>query len=281
MLTSMATDWHRVVPGVVGPEGIRAYFQPIVRLSDLCAEGFEALARPVQELDVPSVEGMFDAAEDLGCGADLDWSCRRAALREVTALPDRSLLFLNVQTTALLNPVHDVDQMLMLLKFSQWDPQRVVIEITERQPLRHKRRLALVLQDYWDAGFRFALDDVGEGYSTMDAAVMVCPDYLKIAGPISRAAEHDDVARKLVDQVMHLGDLVGARVIAEGIETPKQAACLVNLGVCLGQGYWVGRPAPALHATTRAAIRHARTVLSDGVYATGPLEYERIGGWLV
>jgi EAL domain-containing protein (putative c-di-GMP-specific phosphodiesterase class I) len=217
----------------------------------------------------------------MGVGPDLDWSCRRAALREVGALPDRSLLFLNVHTTALLNPVHDVDQMLLLMRFARWDPQRVVVEITERQPLRHRRRLAHVLQQYWEAGFRFALDDVGEGYSTLDAAVLVSPDYLKIAGSVSRTVADDAAARREVRRIMRLGDLVGARVIAEGIETHPQARCLEELGVCLGQGYWLGRPSPALTATARAAVRHARAVLTRGAQPEGPVEFQRMGRWVV
>jgi EAL domain-containing protein (putative c-di-GMP-specific phosphodiesterase class I) len=278
---SGTVDWHDLVPRVIGPSGIHAFFQPIVRLSDFCVEGFEALARPALHLRVPSVEGMFVAADQMGVGPDLDWSCRRAALRQVAALPDRSLLFLNVHTTALLNPVHDVDQMLLLMRFSSWDPQRVVIEITERQQLLHRKRLASVLQQYWEAGFRFALDDVGEGYSTLDAAVLLSPDYLKVAGSVSRAVADDPAARREVRRILRLGDIVGARVIAEGIETRPQARCLEEMGVRLGQGYWLGRPSLALTATTRAAVRHARTVLTRAAEPEGPVEFERMGRWVV
>ena len=274
-------DWEHLVPRVIGTDGIKAFFQPIVRLADARAEGFEALARPAADLEVPSVEGMFTAAQKLGLGADLDWTCRRAALRDVLNLPDRSLLFLNVQTAALLHPVHDVDQMLMLLRFSGWDAQRVVIEITEREPLRHKRRMQAVLERYWAAGFRFALDDVGEGYSTLEAAVTVGPDYIKIAGSLSRAAAHDPAPRRAVRHALRIAEMVGARVIAEGIETAAQAEVMEELGVPLGQGYWLGRPAPALTATAAAAIRHARDVLAGDRQAAGPAEFERLGRWVV
>jgi EAL domain-containing protein (putative c-di-GMP-specific phosphodiesterase class I) len=274
-------DWSRLVPQVIGGGGIKSLFQPIVRLSDHRAEGFEALARPAGNLEVPSVEGMFKAAEEMGRGADLDWSCRRAALREVSDLPAQSLLFLNVQTTALLHPVHDVDQMLMLLRFSRWEPERVVIEITEREPLRHMRRMHAVLESYWAAGFRFALDDVGEGYSTLEAAVTVGPDYVKIAGPICRAAADDPQARRTIRHALRVADMVGARVIAEGIETAAQSEVLMDLGVTLGQGYLLGRPAPALVATTSAAIRHARSVLGGDMPLAGPAEFTRLGRWVV
>lgn len=273
--------WDLLVPRVLEDDGIKAFFQPIVRLRDCRAEGFEALARPARNLDVPSVEGMFNAAEALGLGADLDWACRRAALRDVTQLPAQSLLFLNVKTSALLHPVHDVDQMLMLLRFSRWEPQRVVLEITEREPLRHKRRLRAVLEQYWGAGFRFALDDVGEGYSTLEAAVTVGPDYIKLAGSVARAAAEDPTARRAVRHALRIADLVGAMVIAEGIETAEQAGVLADLGVSLGQGYWLGRPAPALAAITAAAIRHARSALGESVPLQGPREFERMGRWVV
>jgi EAL domain-containing protein (putative c-di-GMP-specific phosphodiesterase class I) len=272
-----AVDWGEELSGVISPGGMRAVFQPVVRLADRRVEGFEALARPSFCPRVASVEGMFAAAEELGRGADLDWACRRAALQEVAALPAQSLLFLNVQTSALLHPVHGVDQMLLLLKFSRWDPGRVVIEITERERLRHPRRLRRVLDDYWRAGFRFALDDVGEGYSTLEAALTIGPDYLKIAGPVSRGVEARADCRQAVLHALRVGEQIGARVIAEGVESAAQAGALAALGVELGQGYWYGRPASALNATTRAAIGHARAVLGGALPLLGPTEFGRLG----
>ena len=274
-------DWGELARRAIAPGGIRAVFQPIVRMADCRAEGFEALARPSEQLNIKSVEGLFCAAEELGIGADLDWASRRAALQEVIHLPAQSLLFLNVQTSALLHPVHGVDQMQLLLRFSRWQAECVVIEITERERLRHPRRLRRVLEEYGAAGFRFALDDVGEGYSTLQAAATVSPDYLKVAGPVSRGAVHRPECRRAMRSALRVADLIGARVIAEGIENQEQADVARDLGVELGQGYWFGRPAPALAATARAAIRHSREVLSGSLPLAGPAEYGRLGRWVI
>ena len=188
-----------------------------------------------------SVEGYFAAAQRLGFGRDVDWMCRRACLEQSRSLIRDELIFINVGVPALLSPMHPVDQMLMLLENSGWDPHDVVLEITERDLVSDLERLEEVLAEYRGAGFRFAVDDVGDGHSTLEVLAAACPEYVKIARRLTSNV-HRPGARAAVRAVIAFAESLGAQTVAEGIETEEQAQQLTLLGCTLGQGWHLGRP---------------------------------------
>jgi EAL domain-containing protein (putative c-di-GMP-specific phosphodiesterase class I) len=228
-------------------------YQPICDVNDRRPMGYEALARPTGEDVGMSVEAMFAAAHRMGAGRDLDWLCRRLAVENAGWLPPYQLLFVNVGVRALLDPIHDADQMLMLMRWASRSPSSVVLEISERELVSDLERFREVIGAYRREGFRFALDDVGEGHSTLEMMAAANPEFIKVARSLTEQSmfgSHRAVIRALVE----FGRSNGAQVIAEGIETEAQLDNVRELGVDLGQGYALGRPAlmpavePALSA---------------------------------
>ncbi|MGH7748870.1 MAG: diguanylate cyclase, partial [Candidatus Dormibacteria bacterium] len=134
--------WENYLPELIASQGMRAVYQPIIDLASRRAVGFEGLSRPVDGPLDASVEGLFAAAHHLGLGRDLDWVCRRAILRNCHELPSGRPVFINVGASPLLDPVHDVDQMLLLLRSAGRSPEEVVLEITEREAVRDLDRLS-------------------------------------------------------------------------------------------------------------------------------------------
>jgi EAL domain-containing protein (putative c-di-GMP-specific phosphodiesterase class I) len=101
-----------------------------------------------------------------------------------------------------------------------------------------------VVATYREEGFRFALDDVGEGYSTFDALATVIPEFIKVAGKLTwRSTERGP--RAAIEALVTFAASTGAQVIAEGLETEEQLETVRRLGVGLGQGFVIGRPAEA------------------------------------
>jgi EAL domain-containing protein (putative c-di-GMP-specific phosphodiesterase class I) len=226
-----------MVEGAIG-----AVFQPIVDLRTREAIGYEALARPSSFAPEMSVERLFGTAGRLGMGRDLDWVSRRAALRGACSLPLARPVFINVGADSLLDPVHDVDQMLLLLRWAGRRPEEVVLEVTERDAIRDLDRLVEVLARYRASGFRFALDDVGEGHSTFEVLAAAMPEFLKVAGSLVRRLDTLG-PRSAVEALVTFALATGAEVIAEGIEAAPTVDTLRGLGVTLGQGFALGRPA--------------------------------------
>jgi EAL domain-containing protein (putative c-di-GMP-specific phosphodiesterase class I) len=92
---------------------------------------------------------------------------------------------------------------------------------------------------------RLAIDDVGAGFSSLRHIVLTSPDVMKLDRSIVDGVSGDPVLTTLVRSLVAFGHDCGARVVAEGVETPEDAAALLALGVDYGQGWHFGRPGPA------------------------------------
>jgi diguanylate cyclase (GGDEF)-like protein/PAS domain S-box-containing protein len=126
-MTPSGSSVTELIGELVAGLPIHAVYQPIVDLNDGHVEGYEALARPEGYGASDSVETLFEVAHRSGHIRDLDWLCRRAALSQAAALPKEVLLFLNVSIAALLDPLHDVDQLLLLLEWTGRPANRLVL----------------------------------------------------------------------------------------------------------------------------------------------------------
>lgn len=233
--------WAEVIPTLLERREMGMVYQPIVLLGDTSPVAYEALARPPQFSPESSVEGLFSAALRLGLTRDLDWLCRRAALDHAREMPGGLALFVNVGVPALLDPLHDVDQMLLLLAWAGREPGDVVLELSEREAVTDPARFREVISSYRNAGFRFALDDVGEGHSTIEVLASGQPEYIKVARSLTQASEalgH----QAAIEALATFASASGAVLIAEGVETEEQRRRMRELGVELGQGYGLGRP---------------------------------------
>jgi diguanylate cyclase (GGDEF)-like protein len=236
-------QWAETLDRVLTDRSIRAVYQPIVRLRDGAVAGYEALARPPGGTSIDSVEGLFAAAHHLGMIRDLDWLSRRAAMASARGLPAGLPVFVNVSAAALLDPIHGVDQMLLLLRWSGWPASDVVLEITERESIHDLQRLRHVLAAYREHGFRIALDDVGEGHSTLEVLATALPEYIKIARSLTMSSDGPGSVAA-VQAAVAFARATGTTVIAEGVETAEAARAMAALGVELGQGWFLAPPAP-------------------------------------
>ncbi len=230
-----------VIEAVIANRTVDIAFQPVVSLRTGRVAGYEALARP-PGWSQASVDPLFRAAHHLGLARDLDWVCRRAALDSISRLPPRSVVFLNVTVAAFLDPIHDVDQMLLVVAAAGAKPTQVVLEMTEREHIVDLGRLRHVIAAYREHGFRIALDNVGEGQSSLEVLVAAVPDYLKVARSLAMAADTSG-ARAAIEAAVTFARATQTAVIAVGIETAAIAARLADLGVTYGQGNWLARPA--------------------------------------
>ena len=236
------TRWIGMVPRLLAERCVSSVYQPVIDLRDGSVRGYEALARPAGGSVLTSVDGLFAAAQYRGLTRDLDWICRRAAVEGARdRVPHGTPLFVNVSVSAMLDPLHDVDQMLLLLEYARRSPHDVVLEITEREAVADVRRFAEVLAVHRAEGFRFAIDDVGEGHSTLEVLAAASPEYIKVARGLMVAA-HGAGARSAIRALVAFARSSGAAVIAEGIESEAERTLMLDLGVQLGQGFALAEP---------------------------------------
>jgi EAL domain-containing protein (putative c-di-GMP-specific phosphodiesterase class I)/DNA-binding response OmpR family regulator len=220
---------------------IATLFQPVVNLETRAIVGYEALSRGPAGSEIESAEVIFEIARDFDLVWELETLCiqnLRPWLREVCS---RGYLFFNLES-------HFIQQLqqrgMGVFESFMECKQQVVIEVTERSAIRDYRTFRSTLLDLKSMGFRIAIDDCGSGYATLEAIAELKPDYLKVGHSLFHGVESDPIRRQLVELVARCADTIGAKTIAEAIETEEQLRVTRELGIGQGQGYLFAAPAP-------------------------------------
>jgi PAS domain S-box-containing protein len=224
---------HAVIEGVIATRAFAPVYQPIVDLASRDIVGFEALTR----FDGGRrPDEMFAEALDCGLGTALEAATLETALAQAAELPRRAWLSLNVSPAMI-----ELDGVLEGLL--QRTGRSVVLEITEHEAVTEYGSLRdAVLR--LGPRIRLAVDDTGAGVANFNHLVELRADFIKIDVGLVRGVEHDVGRQAVVAGLVHFAASAGCQVIAEGIETEAEQATVTGLGVTLGQGYLLARPAP-------------------------------------
>jgi diguanylate cyclase (GGDEF)-like protein/PAS domain S-box-containing protein len=225
------------------------HYQPIVELEHCAVVGVEVLVRwehPLRGLLHP---GSFMAvAEQCGFVIPLGRWMIREACRQARAWRDAGLpsMRIAVNTCALeLRAKGFVEAVRDCLEVSGLAPADLEIEITETVLLQESNATAEILVAIADMGVHLALDDFGTGYSSLSHLKRYPISTLKIDRSFIRELATDLSDASIVDAVIGLGSSLGLRVVAEGVETTRQATLLRSQGCGEAQGYYFGRPVEA------------------------------------
>jgi diguanylate cyclase (GGDEF)-like protein/PAS domain S-box-containing protein len=258
----------RAVRAMIAGAEIDVAFQPIWDLGGCRVLGYEALARfESNELSGPGEA--FEVADSIGRGHELDAVCRRAALTAARALPDDVLLFLNVSPQTIEHDGLAGDSLVQAVRRAGFEPNRVVLEITERTDARIEvlRPETARLQGL---GFRLALDDVGAGNAGLEMLRALPVDFIKIDREVVANAIEDRSARAVLLGIMAFAREIDAFVIAEGIENaamlelardPEPERTFTSWGAHGAQGHLLGYPAPV--PSVAPAYQTALTTLTQ------------------
>jgi EAL domain-containing protein (putative c-di-GMP-specific phosphodiesterase class I) len=119
----------------------------------------------------------------------------------------------------------------------------VYLEITESVPLSHFRHCRGVLREIRGRGISLAIDDLGAGYSNLKYIADLAPEVVKLDRDLIANLRGETRLQKLVTAMVGLCDSLGAKVVAEGIETAEEMRAVVDTGAAYGQGYLFARPA--------------------------------------
>ena len=117
-----------------------------------------------------------------------------------------------------------------------------MLEITQSRPIDDVPHAATIVQVLRERGVRIGLDDVGVGWSSIERMQALDVDVIKI----DRSFVIDDgsTPRSLVAAIIAYAHRRGVRVVAEGIELPRQVDRLLDLGCVRGQGLLFFAPMP-------------------------------------
>ncbi|MFZ4409731.1 MAG: EAL domain-containing protein [Paracraurococcus sp.] len=222
----------------------RLAFQPIVGLADRAPHHWEALLRPEPDADAPvsGVQEFVTFAETAGLSEELDWAVL-AAVCAAARRARQTRIAANLSGLTLQSPAFR-DRLLALLDAEPLLPHRLLIEITETAEIENEAEAVRTVEALRARGLPLCIDDFGAGAAAFRYLRAFRVDYVKIDGLYVAAAGRGAQDRGIVAGMVELARTVGARVVAERIETEDEAALMRELGVEYGQGWLFGRPGP-------------------------------------
>jgi diguanylate cyclase (GGDEF)-like protein len=231
---------------------MRLVFQPVIEVETGRIAAVEALLRwhhPERGV-VPPLD-FIPVAEESGLIVPLgDWVLResmgKAAQWRELARPDEHPLVVSVNLSARQMAERDlVPSVARALEETGVDARQIALEITETVLVEDTAAAAETLRALQDLGVRLVLDDFGTGYSSLGYVKRFPLSFLKIDRSFVGELGRNGRDAAIVSAIAEMARALGARVVAEGVETEQQLAGVKKLGCELAQGYLFAKPLPA------------------------------------
>ncbi|MCC6202255.1 MAG: EAL domain-containing protein [Gammaproteobacteria bacterium] len=230
-------------------------YQPIVALEDSRVSGFEALIRWAHpERGVVNPDDFIWAAEETGLIVPIGWWGLAEACRQIKQwqqmFPSTPPLSVSVNVSGKLLLTGDLPKRLQAL-LEEWKltPDSLRLEITENVVMDHGEIVMDSLLTLRALGIQLQIDDFGTGYSSLSYLQRFNYDTLKIDRSFVHSMSDKVDSSAIVEAIVTLGNTLGMRVIAEGVETPEQVRRLRAMRCPEAQGFWYSRPLPEREVT--------------------------------
>jgi diguanylate cyclase (GGDEF)-like protein/PAS domain S-box-containing protein len=222
------------------------FYQPKVDLEQFRIVGAEALIRwrdPSRGMVPPAEFIPVAERSDLIAKIGL-WVLREACamlMRHAAELPPDFHVAVNVSPKQF-ERGDIAEELAQVIAATGVAPGRLELEVTESVIIQEAASVAATLQRIADMGASVALDDFGTGYSNLASLSRLPIDTFKLDQSFVRGIDSNGVNASIARSVWHLGDGLGKKIVAEGIETCGECRKLMSLGYGIGQGYRFGRP---------------------------------------
>ncbi|MDP9097017.1 MAG: EAL domain-containing protein [Pseudomonadota bacterium] len=235
------------------------HYQPVLAANSRQITSFEALVRWISpELGLVGPGEFIPIAERTDRIFEITRYVLRAALGHAADWPRCVSIKVNLSVRDLMSATQ-TQALLQELSRSDVSPNRVTFEITETIFAESLVQVCANLDLLRAAGCAIAVDDFGVGFSSLNYIHTLSPDIIKVDRCFVDAVESSEQTRRIIRTIVELARNVGARSIAEGVETAEQARLLEELGCDELQGFYFSRPLPP----DAAAELAGRSALSE------------------
>jgi len=230
----------------LGNQALGVHFQPKVQLKDLEVVGLEALIRwpesgfgnftPDEFVPVAEETGLIHDFAEVVIGESIRClqKCRRRGFQI-----DRAAV--NISDKQFAKPGF-ADRFLEIVSRNQGRPGDFEIEVTESLFIRDTSSVVTELRSLRSAGVTIALDDFGEGYSSLNVLRSFPLDVVKMDRSFVAPLSDTPAARNIARRVIEIAQALYLEVVAEGVESPEELRILQSMGCELAQGFVIGRP---------------------------------------
>ncbi|MFI3157706.1 MAG: EAL domain-containing protein [Methylococcaceae bacterium] len=242
---SLESDLHLAL----AKRQLKLYYQILVG-SDRQMLGAEALLRwehpryglitPDQFIPIAEQSGLI-----LPIGAwVLQSACEQLKLWQSDPLKKDLPLAVNISSRQFSRPEF-VEQLRQILKETGVNAEQLKLELTESLMLHDIANTIEKMERLKLLGIQFSMDNFGTGYSSLSHLKKLPIDLLKIDQFLMRDIAIDSCDAMIVKTIIDMANKLGVGLIAGGVETEQQFACLKQFGCSTYQGYLFGKPMPA------------------------------------
>lgn len=230
----------RELRDIIRRKRVTTLFQPIVNAVDQSVFGYELLTRGPAKSSFLNSDVLFSFAREAKLAWALEAIALDCALRRLRTvdLTNRKFL-LNLEAEMFSESEFHIHE---IAAFFAEHPGKFVLELTERAAIEDYAAFRELIDGFRSRGMEVAIDDAGSGYASLEAIAALSPDYLKITKSLVSALTEEPIKQDLVRMLVDLATKIGAKTIAEGIETVEEYETCRDLGIDLIQGYYFAHP---------------------------------------
>ncbi|MFZ2542089.1 MAG: EAL domain-containing protein [Gallionella sp.] len=240
---------------------IVVYYQPIVEIANEKIVGFEALVRWIRPDGViVGPDDFIPLAEEIGLIIDIGKFVLNAATAQTAIWVDQfGLSFTSVNFSSRQFKQHNVaSDIYNALESARLQPANFEMEITESVLMDNTHDSINLLDQLIGKGMGISIDDFGTGYSSLSYITSFPISKIKIDQSFVAKLPMDKNSLAVVTAIIGLANSLKLKIVAEGIETDEQLACLTSLGCQYGQGYLFSKPVSSIEATKILESRVSR-----------------------
>ncbi|WP_082606959.1 phosphodiesterase [Acidovorax sp. Root275] len=227
--------------------GLHCVFQPLADLREGSVYAHEALIRGPQDTPLHTPDALLELARSEHILQDFELLCVFTALQQWGEQEAPGRVFVNISADALVHGVALVGAPMLgeTVRSFGVSARMLVLEITEHERVTDMPQLRQAIKAVHACGARMALDDFGDGRSSLRLWSEVKPDFVKIDKYFIRDISNQPENLQMLQAIKGIAHVFGTKLIAEGIETRDDLRALRDLDVPYGQGWLLGRPARA------------------------------------
>lgn len=220
------------------------YYQPLINVRTRSLYGVEVLMRWSLADENATPDTLIQAFEENGLLPEMMQHLLRQVARDINELnallPYGLHISFNVSPSQVAAPgfVFDTLSFLAALPLEKY---RLVVEVTEEQPLANTPEVKGAFLKLQLADVRIYFDDFGTGYANLNCLELFNVDGVKIDRLFVAGLSSDSPSGAIVPAIASLAKAYKLNVIAEGVETAQQSQLLYDMGITVQQGHLFSR----------------------------------------
>lgn len=218
-------------------KSVKPYFQPIVSLRTGKIYGYEVLSRIFVGNEILKGDYVFLVADSLALTPEID---KILFLNAIKFFGDYKLFF-NLSMKYFFKELNAIFE---IAKKYSLDLSNVIFEITESQKLMQEKIAISIFTLFKELKAGIAIDDFGAGYSNFMYLKKFSADVVKIDGAFIKNAKNNIKDLSVVKAIVEVAKVYNLKTLAEFIEDKETYLLMKEIGISLGQGWFIGKPSP-------------------------------------